>query len=226
MKLNVSKSYGKHVVFDGLQLEFDEGEIVCILGASGVGKTTLLQILARKIPFEGELLDVPNRVGYAYQEARLLPNLSVEDNLRYVGATDEEIARLLADTQLTAHAKKRPFALSGGEKQRVALCRAVVGKRELLLLDEPFSSLDTPLKRKIYEAFLRLWQGYRPTVALVTHDIEEAWALGHRTIVLREGKIVLDTRPTATALPRAFGEGVEWKRAVLRALEGDDENER
>ncbi len=226
MKLNVSKSYGKHVVFDGLQLEFDEGEIVCILGASGVGKTTLLQILARKIPFEGELLDVPNRVGYAYQEARLLPNLSVEDNLRYVGATDEEIARLLADTQLTAHAKKRPFALSGGEKQRVALCRAVVGKRELLLLDEPFSSLDTPLKRKIYEAFLRLWQGYRPTVALVTHDIEEAWALGHRTIVLREGKIVLDTRPTATALPRTFGEGVEWKRAVLRALEGDDENER
>lgn len=222
MEMRISKSYGTHTVFDDFRLEISKGEIICILGASGVGKTTLLNILARQITFDGELLDVPQDVGYAYQETRLLPNLTVENNLRYVGATDEEIEYLLQATGLLQVKDKRPSMLSGGEKQRVALCRAVVGGKDLLLLDEAFSSLDIPLKRQLFDVFIQLWKGYKPTAVIVTHDIEEAWALGHRILVLKDGAIVLDITPDGVDLPRAYGDGVEIKQAIMQALMGDN----
>lgn len=221
MEIHISKRYGAHTVFNDFRLEFSKGEITCILGASGVGKTTLLNILARQTTFDGELLDVPQEVGYAYQEARLLPNLTVEGNLRYVGATDGEIERLLRETGLSALKDKRPSMLSGGEKQRVAFCRAVAKKRELLLLDEAFASIDVPLKRQLFDAFIRLWETYKPTTVTVTHDVEEAWALGHRILVLKDGKTVLDITPSGRDLPRVYGDGIEIKQVILQALTGD-----
>ena len=223
MKIRVSKSYGAHTVFDNLCLELCDGEITCVLGASGVGKTTLLNILARQTSFEGELLGVPQDVGYAYQEARLLPNLTVEGNLRYVGGTDGEIEWLLRGSNLYSLKDKRPSMLSGGERQRVALCRAAVGQKRLLLLDEAFSSLDIPLKLQLFETFIGLWERYKPTAVLMTHDIEEAWAIGERIIVLKDGKIVLDIRPDAQKLPRVYGEGEKIKKQILRALKGEQE---
>lgn len=218
MRIDVSKTYGKQTVFSHLQLAFSDGEIVCILGASGVGKTTLLHILARQIPFEGTLTDVPESVGYVYQEPRLLPHLSAKENLAYVGADEAAADTLLNKAGLERQKDKPSSRLSGGEQQRVALCRAFLGTHKLLLLDEPFSSLDVVRKQDLYQAFLALWQENKPTAVLVTHDIEEAWELAQRVIVLKDGTVALDMRLPDTVLPRKIDDGADVKAQILHAL--------
>ena len=102
----------------------------------------------------------------------------------------------------------------------MSIARAFLSGAPLLLLDEPFSSLDTALKIRLWQVFARLWQETKPTAVFVTHDIEEAWALGHRIILLKEGKAVLDMRPTRTEFPAKYGETCEEKQALLRAVLG------
>ena len=222
MKLCISKSYGKQVVFDGLKLEIKHGEILCVLGESGGGKTTLLNILAGLTAYDGEIDGAPKKVGYIFQEPRLLPNLTVEENLRYVGGSAEKIDELLQKTELTACRDKKPRALSGGEKQRVAIARAFLSGGDVLLLDEPFSSLDTPLKIRLAGVFATLWKSARKTAVFVTHDIEEACMLAHRVVVLRDGKIALDLDMGGGELPRPYGKNSDLKEKILAALIGVD----
>lgn len=224
MKINVSKSYGQQVVFDKLDLEIAEGEILCILGESGGGKTTLLRILAGLTEYEGTLSNLPKSVAYIFQEPRLLPNLTVEENLQYAGGRVENIEEILQKTELVSLRKKRPKALSGGEKQRVAIARAFLSDAPLLLMDEPFSSLDTALKIRLIDVFSRLWKEQKKTVIFVTHDLEEAWMLGQRIVVLRQGKIALDMRINEENFPRRYGEGNEQKQRILRCLIDGTEN--
>ena len=115
MKAVVSKAYGEKVVFEGLELQLEEGEVTCILGASGVGKTTLLNILAGLTDFTGELTGVPERVGYAFQTPRLLPNLTVEGNLIYAGAAGEY---------------RRFFAKGGDSRAEKQIPEIAFGRRE------------------------------------------------------------------------------------------------
>lgn len=224
MKLLLSKSYGDKRVFDGLSLEIAEGEILCVLGASGAGKTTLLNILAGLTGFGGEASGVPERVGYVFQEPRLIPNLTVFKNLVYAGARETEIDGVLQEIGLFGHRDKKPSALSGGEKQRVAIARAFLSESPLLLLDEPFSALDLALRVKLWQTFAGLWKKKRPTVVFVTHDIEEAWSLGHRIVVLSEGKIALDIRPQKTAFPAPYGEKSEEKQRLIERMLNDSSN--
>lgn len=217
MRILLSKSYGEKKVFENLQLEIAEGEILCVLGASGAGKTTLLNALAGTLAFEGELSPTPISVGYVFQEPRLLPNLTVEQNLLYAGGRVAFIDEILKKTELLQHKNKRPSALSGGEKQRVAFARAFARENDLLLLDEPFSSLDTALKIRMIEVFATLWEEKRPTAVLVTHDLEEAWALGHRILFLKDGKIALDIRPKRETFPGKYGRGGAEKETLLKA---------
>lgn len=219
MKLRISKSYGEQVVFDGLELEIEEGKILCVLGESGGGKTTLLNILAGLTGYDGIIDGAPKKVGYIFQEPRLLPNLTVEGNLRYVGGVDE-IETLLQKTELCAVRNKKPRALSGGEKQRVAIARAFLSGAELLLLDEPFSSLDTARKIRLSAVFAALWAAEKKTAVFVTHDVEEACMLAHRIVVLRDGKIALDLDMGQGELPRAYGENSAAKAQILAALLG------
>ena len=221
MKATVSKSYGDKKVFENLVLQIPEGEILCVLGESGVGKTTLLNIFAGLTAYTGEIEGLPSRVGYVFQEPRLLPNLSVAENLRFAGAKEEEIDETLRAVGLFEHKEKRPSALSGGEKQRVSLARAFLYHAPLLLLDEPFSSLDLSLKTRLWELLARLWEKEKPTTVLVTHDLEEAWALGHTIVVLKGGKIVYETRPSRTAFPAKYGEQSPQKQALLNVLIGE-----
>ena len=218
MRVLLSKSYEEKRVFERLALEIYEGEILCVLGASGAGKTTLLNALAGLISYEGEIAPLPSRIGYIFQESRLIPNLTVEQNLSYVGGRVEDIEEILRKTELIEHRKKRPSELSGGEKQRAAFARAFVCENDLLLLDEPFSSLDTALKIRMMERFARLWEERKPTAVLVTHDLEEAWALGHRIVVLKEGKVALDVRPKRETFPAKYASGGEEKKELLQAV--------
>ena len=220
MKICVSKAYGEKKIFENLALEFADGEVVCVLGASGVGKTTLLRILAGLTNYEGELDGLPARVGYAFQEPRLLPHLTVEQNLVYAGARNFE--RVLETTELSAHRRKYPRELSGGEKQRLALARAFAADAPLLLLDEPFSSLDTALKIRLWSVFARLWEEKKPTAVLVTHDLEEAWALGRRIVVLKDGKIAYDRRFDKKQYPALYGERSKEKDEILSLILGNE----
>ena len=218
MKFCVSKSYGNTRVFDHFQMEIPDGEIFCLLGKSGAGKTTLLNILAGLTPFGGEVETAEKKIGYIFQEPRLLPHMTVEKNLLYAGAKADEIDGVLQTLGLAAHKNKYPRALSGGEKQRVSIARAFLSGADLLLLDEPFSALDLALKVRAWEAFAAIWKEKKPTVLLVTHDLEEAWTLGHTVALLQDGEIVCKMKPNREELPSKYGVYDEQKQRLLNRL--------
>lgn len=219
----VGKKYGETTVYDGFSLEIEAGKITCLLGPSGCGKTTLLNMLAGLVPYQGKIENIPNRISYIFQEERLLPNLTVRQNIRFVlgkGASDAAIDSVLEKVELLDKADAYPSELSGGQAQRVSIARAFAYPSELILMDEPFSSLDTALKIRLIDVFCRLWREERRTAVFVTHDVEEACMLAHRAIVLREGAIVADLR-SPQDVPRPYGEGSAFKTALLRALLGE-----
>ena len=196
---NVTKIYDGNAVIGGVSLDIFRGEILCVLGESGGGKTTLLNVLAGLIsPDDGEIIyagGAAPKVSYAFQEASLLPNLTALKNMTFAGGKKSACEALLARAELSDKAGKRPSALSGGEKQRVALCRAFAAPFELMLADEPFSALDIALRERMIALFADLLrerggtEGAK-TAVFVTHSVKEALSLADRVAVLRGGKLV------------------------------------
>ena len=212
---NISKRYGDVRVYENFDLSIDEGKITCVLGESGCGKTTLLNILAGTTSFDG---DAPScACSYIFQQPRLVPNLTVEGNLRLVCRSAQKIEDMLKRVGLHEKRKAYPVELSGGQAQRVSIARAFLHPSELLLMDEPFSSLDTALKIRLIDFFCELWSVERRTAVFVTHDAEEAYMLSHRAVVLKEGKIVSDFRETSD-IPRPYGEKSAYKESILKAM--------
>lgn len=222
MKLiNVQKRYEKTIVFQDFSLEIKEGEILCVLGPSGSGKTTLLNMLCGICDFDGEQENVPKNSSYIFQEPRLLPNLTVVENLRYAGGMVENIDEILQKIGLEEKKNSRPKQLSGGEKQRVSIARAFLSEAPLLLMDEPFSSLDTALKIKTIELFCSLLKTHKKTVVFVTHDVEEALMLAHRIVVLDKGNIIADLRmgiENEASFPREYGAENPLRQQLLRII--------
>jgi sulfonate transport system ATP-binding protein len=198
------RSFGERTVLAGVDLRIDPGELVVLLGASGSGKTTLLRILAGlDREADGRVL-VPGRRAVVFQEHRLLPWQRVADNvalgLPRAGARSRALA-MLAEVGLADRARSWPRQLSGGQAQRVALARALVRDPELLLLDEPFGSLDALTRIRVHALVLRLWARHRPAILLVTHDVDEALLLADRVLVLVAGRIDAEI-PIPSARPR------------------------
>ena len=223
----VSRSFGDRVILNCLDLMINEGEFVVILGHSGSGKSTLLRVLAGlDSEFSGRFL-APRQQSIAFQEPRLVPWKRVLANVT-LGLTGGNVQKrgreALDEVGLSTHLRAWPNTLSGGEAQRVALARAMVRTPDLLLLDEPFGALDALTRVRMQELLLELCAKYRPTVVLVTHDVEEAVLLADRLLVLDGGRFVLDQR-VSLAQPRLrTSPDVQRIRAeVLRALGVFDE---
>lgn len=221
---NINKVYedekGETVrVFDGFDFEIADREITCILGKSGCGKTTLLNILAGVTDYKGEVTGTDGKVSYIFQDARLLPNLTVAKNLSFVcrDVSREKISETLRLLEIADKADAYPSQLSGGQAQRVAIARAFLYPSRLLLMDEPFSSLDTALKIRLINAFLDAWKTDKRTVLLVTHDLEEAYMLSNRVVLLDDGRIKADVSLSGNP-PRRYGEESGEKRELLNML--------
>jgi len=230
MNLEVSvarKAYrrdaGEVVALEDLRFLVPPGQFACLVGPSGCGKTTLLQIIAGlDREFEGSVQRPEGRrLGMVFQSPRLMPWLSARENVRLAldppprgeGRAEE----LLREMQLGASLDAFPAQLSGGQQRRVALARAFVNDPELLLLDEPFQSLDAPTAQHLRELLLALWARRRPTILFVTHDLREALSLGDRVLFLSRGpgRVVLDM-PLDLPRPRSpDGAGVEALRKRL-----------
>ncbi len=186
------RAYGARLVIDRLSLRIPCGEFVALLGESGCGKTTLLRALAGLDNVQAGHIDTPRRPAVVFQEHRLLPWLSLWQNvaLGLPGAAPRARAEAaLAEVGLGNRQDDWPRALSGGQAQRVALARALVQEPRLLLLDEPFAALDALTRLKMHHLVRRLVAKHRPGVLLVTHDVGEAISLADRILVMRDGAI-------------------------------------
>ncbi len=209
---SVTKAYGNLSVYKDFDLEIGEG-ITCLLGESGSGKTTLLNILAGLTSFKGEV--TPKlKCSYVFQTPRLLPNLTVEGNLKLVCENKSEIEAILERVGLSDKAKSYPCELSGGQAQRVALARAFIYASDLILLDEPFSSLDLKIKLEVIKLFHSLVKERKKTALFVTHDIDEAVMLSDRILLLKDGKIALDLDGENNSCP-SYGSNLPLKQKIL-----------
>lgn len=209
--LNVSHAYGDHTVLSGISVAFQKNRITSILGQSGSGKSTLLQIINGMVrPQRGEVLleglplDYENihelrlNIGYVVQHVGLFPHMTIRDNIGLLGKiarrppheTHARVLELMDMVRLPlSHLDKYPHQLSGGEQQRAGLCRAMLLRPSLLLMDEPFASLDYGTKQGIYQHLLDIQKLESRTVLMVTHDWEESLLLADHFVWIANGKI-------------------------------------
>jgi sulfonate transport system ATP-binding protein len=201
----VRRAFGATVVLDGVDLRIAGGEVVALLGSSGSGKSTLLRILAGLDAEATGEVNTGARTAVVFQEHRLLPWKRVADNVS-LGLSGRDTAQrtraALAEVGLADRGRAWPAELSGGQLQRVAFARALVREPDLLLLDEPFGSLDALTRLRMQALFRRLRAEHDFAALLVTHDVDEAVLLADRVLVLENGQITEDI-PVPLAHPRA-----------------------
>ncbi|RLC00702.1 MAG: iron ABC transporter ATP-binding protein [Deltaproteobacteria bacterium] len=211
---NITKIYGDMTALEDVSLKIEREETVAIVGPSGSGKTTLLRLIAglespdsgeifirgQQASRPGKIILRPDRrrLGMIFQDLALWPHLTVTENLEFglksqgvkKSERSERIKTVLDMVELNSHPDRYPHSLSGGEKQRVALARTVVLEPEIMLMDEPLSSVDTVLKKELQDMIARLVRKLKVTLIYVTHDREEALAMAGRIVVLISGRIV------------------------------------
>lgn len=219
---NVTKVYdSQHAVID-VSFQVEAGELCTLIGPSGCGKSTLLRMLNRMIPTsEGEIainnqkitdqdeVQLRRHIGYVIQNVGLFPHYTVEQNLAivpkllkkersWIQQRSQEMMNLVHLPQ--SYLKKYPHELSGGQAQRVGVARALIADPPVLLMDEPFSAVDSQTRWNLQEAFLEIQRELKKTVIFVTHDIEEALALGDSIAIMKEGKLIQKATPQTLLL--------------------------
>ncbi len=197
---NITKMFNDFVVLKKICMTFREGEFVCVVGPSGCGKTTLLRIIAGlesadegEVYVDGKLMNEPSREkGMVFQEFALFPWRTVRKNVEFslefreIPATDRKFLseKYIALVGLSGWEDKYPYELSGGMKQRVAIARALANDPKILLMDEPFASVDAQTRNMLQSELLKIWKETRKTIVFVTHSIDESVYLGEKIIVL------------------------------------------
>lgn len=214
---NICKRFGETVAADDISAVFPDGAITVLIGPSGCGKTTLMKMINRlSEPDSGEIrirgksntdydpVQLRRSIGYAIQDAGLFPHYSVFENIavvpRLLGWKKDRIrARVFELLDLVTldagYAEAYPAQLSGGEKQRVSLARALAGDPDILLMDEPFGAIDPINRQTIHAAFLEIQEQLKKTIVFVTHDMGEAIKLGDRVAILKNGRLVQFDEP-------------------------------
>lgn len=185
---NLTKKYGDKAVYDNFNLEIKKNKILVILGESGSGKTTLLNVLANLTEYEGQIEGLDGAVSMLFQKDYLVPNLTVEQNLKLV-CKNKDVLSALESVEMQDYAKYYPKSLSAGMARRIAIIRALLYGANLIVMDEPTNSLDVGLKAKIYTMLKQLKKECEKTIVIVTHDIDEALWLADRVILIKDGKI-------------------------------------
>ena len=211
---SVTKSYGSEIVLSDFNLDVWNGSIVGILGISGSGKTTALRLLAGFDKPDSGIIEMRNRVisseetflppeernvGMVFQDYALFPHLNVEKNISFGLSRDEiksgRLEEVLSMCNLETYRNKFPQELSGGQQQRVSLARALAPKPEVILLDEPFTSLDAHMARDLREEVISLLRQTETTAIIVTHDQEEALSVCDVVSVLENGSVIQSATP-------------------------------
>lgn len=220
---NLSKSFGSNKVLDKISFDVKDSEFLCVIGPSGCGKSTLLRILAGLESYEGEVSGGSRRLLVFQEFDQLLPWKTVYGNIEFglklqnEQAYDAKVRDIISLVGLTGFEEYYPHQLSGGMKQRVAIARALVMKPSVLLMDEPFGSLDAQMRRKLQCELMRIWRELCMTVVFVTHSIRESITLADRIVVLSgkgkvKGVISVDlSRPRNQASVRF---GAYWQRTM------------
>jgi iron(III) transport system ATP-binding protein len=200
----VEKAFGRTRAVDGASLRVGTGELVALLGPSGSGKTTLLRVIAgfeapdagrvaiggRPVAGDGEWVEPEHRrIGMVFQDGALFPHLTVRDNVGFGASRRERVAECLRLVGLADRASDFPHELSGGERQRVALARALAADPEVVLLDEPFASLDAGLRESLRLEVAQILREAGTSALLVTHDQSEALSLAGTVAVMRAGRV-------------------------------------
>jgi len=241
----IAHAYGSERVLSDITLSARDGEILCLLGASGSGKTTLLRLAAGlealqsgSITLNGKTLSKPGRdvraedrkIGMVFQDHALFPHLTIAENVAFglpgnSADRDMTVARTLAEMGLDGLGPRYPHTLSGGQQQRVALARALAPAPSVILLDEPFASIDVTRRRQLREhARLALKQSGAITI-MVTHDPEEALDMADRIAVMDEGRILQCDRPielyqapTTALVASLFGDAQTFRAKVTEGI--------
>ena len=186
-----TKRYGETTVFENLNLEIKDGEFVCIIGPNGCGKSTLIKSIAGLLPHKGRLKTdgLMSLVGQN-QDEMLLPWLSLESNIvfpRKRHDIDQQLLlNLLSATKLNRYTNHYPYQLSGGMQQLALIARALLHQSSIILLDEPFKSLDFHMSKMMQLKMLELWNRYKPTILMVSHDIDEAIFLADKILIFSD----------------------------------------
>ena len=199
---NLSKKYDEKLVLENITFQQKEGEIISLIGTSGIGKSTLLKCLSGltninsgSVVLNGDKIHKQEasfrKIAYVFPESPLFPHINVIDNILFnlSGYDQEKLNHLLEKTEVKALVKRFPYELSGGENQRVAIVRSLIRNPDLLLLDEPFSNLDTVNKRYVKEIVFEIIKESNLTTIIVNHDIEESLEISDRIMIINNGII-------------------------------------
>ncbi len=213
------------IIFENMNLEIDNKKITIILGKSGCGKTTLLRMIAKLEGITDGRIDFYNKnkerikakIGMVFQESRLMPWLTVKENIEIHGnKTDTD--KYLKMISLEEFKYAYPSQLSGGMAQRVAIARALSYQPDTLLMDEPFSALDYFTREQLQREIIKVYEKTETGIIFVTHNIDEALMLGHRIIVINEGKLY--SYNIVKNFPRDIGdmELINLKKEILNKI--------
>jgi sulfonate transport system ATP-binding protein len=179
---DISYSFSDRKVLNKLNLTINEKSFQSLVGQSGSGKTLILKLISKLIPLQyGVIAGCPKNISFVFQDSSFFPWLTINKNLEIcTGSTFAEINESLNHFRLQSYGEMYPFQLSGGSLQKVNILRSFLKKADLILMDEPFVHLDMAQKEDLYAFTLKLWQSYRPTILLVTHDLDEAIFLSEK----------------------------------------------